>query len=271
MKIAVIQLKSSQHKSENIAKALSFIDQAARQKARFVLLPEVFTFRGVIRPEKGESLTKAAFIDRVADDLSGETINQLRAAAKEHRVFVLAGSIYERSADPQRAYNTSVLISPNGQILKSYRKIHLFNAIIGDKRYAESDYFLAGEELQSARVEEFSVGLSVCYDLRFPELYREYRRQGADVFCVPSAFTRVTGEAHWKTLICSRAIENLCYVLAPNQVGEDNLGRRCYGHSLIVDPWGSVLAEASGDQEEIIYADISREAIEKFRATLGQT
>lgn len=271
MKTAVIQIHSSNNKSENIQKSLHFLDEAERNSARFILLPEVFTFRGIMRGLKDEPLTKTSFLNSLADDISGSTINHFQKFAAQKKVFILAGSLYERSSDPERAYNSSVLVGDDGKILQVYRKKNLFNAVIGEKKYCESDYFLAGKDSKLANVGEFSVGMSVCYDLRFPELYREYRDQGANCLCVPSAFTYATGQAHWHTLTKARAIENLSYVLAPNQTGTDNLGRKCYGHSLIIDPWGEILAEASEDREEIIYADLSKDVVIEKRKFLGQS
>lgn len=269
MKTAAIQIHSTHNKSENIRKAKSLVEEAARNGAQTIVLPEVFTFRGMIRPEKGTALSKTFFMDQIADEIPGATIAEFQTLASKHKIFILAGSVYGRSCDPDRAYNASVLIADDGNILQTYHKIHLFNAQVGDKKYCESDYFLCGKDLQIARVGDFTVGMSVCYDIRFPEMYRDYRQKGVDLFVIPSAFTQTTGEAHWHALVRARAIENLSYVLAPNQTGEDNMGRRCFGHSLIVDPWGEILAEASGDREEIIYADVSKDAIKERRKTLG--
>lgn len=268
MKTAAIQLHSAHNKSENIRKAKSFVEEAAGGGARLVALPEVFTFRGMIRAEKGVKLSKTFFMERITDEIPGATIAEFQKLASRHKIFILAGSVYERSAEPERAYNTSVLIADDGHILQTYRKIHLFNAQVGDKKYCESDYFLSGQDLQTARVGDFTVGMSVCYDIRFPEMYRDYRQKGVDMFVIPSAFTQTTGEAHWHALVRARAIENVSYVLAPNQAGEDNMGRGCFGHSLIVDPWGEILAEASGNREEIIYAYVSKDIIKERRKIL---
>ncbi len=184
MKTAVIQIHSTNNKSDNIQKAKLFVEQAAGNGAQFILLPEVFTFRGMIRADKGEKLSKTFFIDHVADDIPGSTIAEFQGLARKYNVFILAGSVYERSQDPERAYNTSVLINSDGQVTQIYRKIHLFNADVGDKKYRESDYFLAGDAVRMAKVGDFSLGMSVCYDVRFPELYRGYFSQGQDILSV---------------------------------------------------------------------------------------
>ncbi|PIW60055.1 MAG: hydrolase, partial [Candidatus Omnitrophica bacterium CG12_big_fil_rev_8_21_14_0_65_50_5] len=157
-------LHSAHNKSENIRKAKSFVAEAAGGGARLVALPEVFTFRGMIRAEKGVKLSKTFFMERIADEIPGPTIAEFQKLAAQYKIFILAGSVYERSADPERAYNASVLVAGDGSILQTYRKIHLFNAQVGGKKYCESDYFLSGQDFQTARVGDFTVGMSVCYD-----------------------------------------------------------------------------------------------------------
>jgi predicted amidohydrolase len=174
-------------------------------------------------------------------------------------IFVLAGSIYEPSPEPGRVSNTSALFGPDGGLLAVYRKIHLFDATAGATAYRESDDVSPGAELVTAEIDfgaavpghsaaaapaaPVTLGLTICYDLRFPELYRSLALRGAQVLCVPSAFTVYTGAAHWEVLLRARAIENGCFVIAPGQIGEHLPGRECFGHSMIVDPWGAVLAE----------------------------
>ena len=180
-------------------------------------------------------------------------------------MHILMGSIYEQSADPRRPFNTSVLIDPLGRIQAKYRKKNLFEARVGKKHVREADQFSAGRRSVVGRVGPFRVGMSICFDLRFGSLYNKYRLAGADVLVVPSAFTLETGKAHWITLLRARAIENFCYVLAPNQIGRDHRGITYYGHSVIIDPWGKILQEASGAKEEIIYGTLEGETIRETR------
>ncbi len=258
MKTAVIQFNAGSNKKENIAKAVSFVEQAIGEKAEFIALPEVFPFRGRVK----ECLSS------LVEDVPGESTRPLQELAKKHKVFILAGSIYEKAQGKDKAYNTSLLIDDCGKVAAAYRKINLFDLELAEKKMKESDYFIAGQKTVAARVKDFSVGLSVCYDIRFPNLYQEYSRQGIEVICAPSAFTYETGKAHWKTLLQARAIENLCYVVAPNQCGGQGDITRSYGHSLIISPWGDVLAEASGDKEEIIFADLRKEELKHRRKIL---
>src|SRR3989338_6539622 len=266
MKTAVIQMNSSGDKQRNIEKALRFVRTAAGRGAQFILLPEVFNYRGGIKTKEdfrmiSEEIPGAL---RHAQDGSkdGErsrttSLRPFLGAARKAKAFILAGSIYEKAKGSQKVYNTSVLISPEGKICAKYRKIHLFDAILKGKAIRESDSFLAGKKIVVARVEKFNVGMSICYDLRFPEFYRACARLGAHILCVPSAFTKITGQVHWEVLLKARAIENLCYVLAPNQTGTDSRGIEAFGHSLIISPWGEVLARASAAAEEIIFAELS--------------
>lgn len=256
MKTAVIQFNAGSNKKDNIVKAVGLVEQCIRKGAEFIALPEAFPFRGRVKEH----------LPSLVEDIPGDSTQPLQKLAQTHKVIILAGSIYEREAD--KAYNTSVLINDRGEIAAQYRKINLFDLDLPGKRIREADYFLAGQKLVTTPVKNFSVGLSICYDLRFPDLYQRYRQQGVDILCVPSAFTHETGKAHWKILLQARAIENLCYVVAPNQCGGGGDITRCYGHSLIVSPWGEILAEASEDKEEIIFADLEKRIIQERRAIL---
>ncbi len=246
-------------KDKNIAKAEAMTHQALKKAAGFVLLPEVFNFRGDTRDRKT--------VVAVAENIPGPSLLPLMGLAKEYRAYILAGSIFEK-APGNKAYNTSVLINPQGKPVAKYRKIHLFDARIGDKIIKESACFNAGQKTVSLPVAGFKAGLSICYDLRFPELYGQYARREIDVLTAPSCFTQKTGEAHWEVLLRARAVENLAYMLAPNQVGEGFNGIRAYGNSMIIGPWGEVIARASSDDEEIIYGHISHDHISKARAIL---
>lgn len=261
MKTAVIQLNASDDKVSNIKKACSFVKEAAKAKAEFILLPEVFTYRG--------RLNDIEVRKRVVETVPGDTSTIFRRLAKQYAVNILMGSIYEKSNGGRKVYNTSILINKKGKIVAKYRKMNLFEAIIDNKKIEESEHFLKGKKPAVAAVGEFKIGLSICFDLRFAALYKKYYNLGATVLCVPSAFTKVTGKAHWATLLRARAIENLSYVLAPNQIGRDGRGIEYYGHSMIIDPWGQVLSEASANKEEIIYATLDMEMIKNKRKILS--
>lgn len=261
MKTAVVQLKSTTNKDKNIKKALCFVKCAIARKAKFILLPEAFNFRGEIDFRKG--------LKDIAEKIPGPSTRPIMEAAKENRVSILAGSICERISGDRKVYNTSVLINAQGKIAAKYRKNHLFDAKIGGIKIRESQYFAAGHTIAMAAIGSWHIGMSICYDLRFPEFYHKYKEKGVEVLCAPSAFTKMTGQAHWEVLLRARAIENICYVLAPNQIGKDGKGVKSYGNSMIVDPWGKVLARASTDQEEIIFADLEKRFIKEKRKVLG--
>jgi predicted amidohydrolase len=260
MKTAVIQLAATGSKEKNIQNALALVHEAIAKKARFVLLPEVFHFRG-------KAGSQEEFRD-AAELIPGASTAPFMDAAKTHRVAILAGSICEKIPGERKIYNTSVLIDPAGHIAARYRKIHLFDATIGKTEIMESRIFRAGRKKVTAKVGRWHIGLSICYDVRFPELFRAYARAGAEILCVPSAFTKTTGQAHWETLLRARAIENFCYVLAPNQIGKDARGIARYGNSMIVDPWGKILTRASGDREEIIYSELDKNFLRARRKVL---
>ena len=259
MKIALIQFNASGDKKKNLSRAKEFVVQAIGQKAQWILLPEIFNFRGDLRNKET--------LQHNRETIPGSTSNDFLKLAQKQNVNILLGSILEK-AQGHKVYNSSIAINGQDGSITKYRKIHLFEAILGDKIIRESDCMAKGGQTQMVMVGEFKVGLSVCYDLRFPALYQEYAKKGATVLTVPSCFTKITGQAHWETLLRARAIENLCYVLAPNQVGMDARGVEAFGHSMVVDPWGKIVACGSADQEEIIYADISPERIKEARGKL---
>jgi deaminated glutathione amidase len=179
----------------------------------------------------------------------------------------LLGSIYEKILGQQKAYNTSVLIGPAGKVLATYRKMNLFHVRFPKKEIRESQTFRSGTSLKVVPVGEFKLGMSVCFDVRFPKLYEACIRRGANVFSVPSAFAQMTGRAHWEVLLRARAVETLSYVLAPDQTGLDAEGVPCWGHSMIVDPWGRVVAGASQNREQIVFGDIDIATVQRTRQT----
>jgi deaminated glutathione amidase len=253
LRVACVQLNSAGDMAANVAAAERLVREAAAAGARLIALPETWAFKG-----------RRAGILLSAEPVDGPSNAVLRGLAAEHGVFILAGSHYEPSARPGRVHNTSVLFGPAGGIVAVYRKIHLFDAVSGTTVYRESDELVAGDEVVTAAADEVGLGLSICYDLRFPELYRTLALRGAEVLLVPSAFTHFTGAAHWEVLLRARAIENGCFVVAPDQTGYHLPDRRCYGHSMVVDPWGTVLASLD-EEVGICVADLDLEAVARAR------
>lgn len=259
MKVALLQYCATRDKAANLAKSLDMSREAIDKKARFILLPEIFNFRGDTRDK--DVLAEAA------EKIPGTSTEVFLPLAKKHKVSFLLGSILEKGP-ATCAYNTSVFIGPQGKITAKYRKIHLFDAFIGDRMVKEGDHLRAGRRPMTVKIGEFRAGLSVCYDLRFPELYRQYAREGVEILTVPSCFTRKTGEAHWEPLLRARAIENLAYVLAPDQIGIDGRGMKAHGYSMIISPWGRIIARGSGERQEIVFGEINIEEVRKARRML---
>ncbi|NQT26788.1 hypothetical protein HQ585_15640 [candidate division KSB1 bacterium] len=175
------------------------------------------------------------------------------------------GSIYERINNSGKAYNTSVFINNLGQIKSLYRKIHLFDVNIENSAIKESSRFEPGSTTVTAELNGHQMGFSICYDLRFPELYRKYAQKGVEIICVPSSFTATTGKAHWEILLRARAIENCCFILAPNQVGIDGDGVESYGNSIAINPWGKIIGQGHHSNEEIIYCELDFELLKNVR------
>jgi predicted amidohydrolase len=254
LRVAAIQLNSTDDKDRNVEIAGRLVREAAGDGAELVALPEKWNLLA-----GGEALLDGA------EPLDGPTLEAARSWARELGIALLAGSICERAGDA--AHNTSVLIGRDGEDLAVYRKIHMFDVEVGGVAYRESEHERAGGEIVTAALDQLSVGLSVCYDLRFPELYRILAVRGALLLTVPSAFTLATGRDHWEVLLRARAIENEAFVLAPNQVGEAPPQFRSFGRSAIVDPWGVVLATAP-DEECFVAADLDLAAQRRVRESL---
>ena len=255
MRAAVVQLNSNGDKALNLAAAERLVRAAAADGAELVALPEKWNLLA-----GGEELLAGA------EPLDGPSLTAARGWARELGIHLLAGSVAEAGPDG-KSFNTSVLIGPDGADLAAYRKIHMFDVDVGGVSYRESDHEQPGEEIVTASVEGVTVGLTVCYDLRFPELYRILAVRGARVVAVPSAFTAATGRDHWEVLLRARAIEDQVFILAPNQVGEAPPHFSSHGHSAIVDPWGAVLATAP-DGECFAAADLDLGAQERVRESL---
>lgn len=255
MKIALIQLNSQDDKSQNIEKVCDFVEKAVDSGAEMVFLPEVFN----LRASKDESISEA---EKIPDGISSQTLIEL---AKKYKIYINNGSIFEESAN--LPFNTSVTISPEGKVISKYQKIHLFDVEIAGKEIKESAKSQAGSKTEMVKIEELNFAFSICYDLRFAELYTQYAKANVDVILSPSSFTKKTGELHWEVLNRARAIESQAYIIACNQCGTAS-GIETYGHSMVVDPLGKVLTQASADQEEIIYAELDKALISKVRETM---
>jgi predicted amidohydrolase len=256
VRVAAVQLNSNGDKGRNLATAERLVREAAASGAELVALPE-----------KWNLLADGAELAAGAEDLDGPSLAAARGWARALGVHLLAGSVSERAGAGERAFNTSVLIGPEGEDLAVYRKIHMFDVDAGGVSYRESAHEQPGEEVVTAPVGGLIAGLTVCYDLRFPELFRILALRGARLIGVPSAFTLATGRDHWEVLLRARAIENQLFVIAPNQVGEAPPHFRSFGRSAIVDPWGVVLATAS-DEECFVVADLDLAAQERVRESL---
>ena len=253
---SVVQLNSSSDAVASNAMAHALIRTAAQRGAALIVTPENTNFLGP-HDEKV----------RIAESIDGPTVRSYSELAKELQVHLILGSFNERAPTPGKCYNTSVLFLPDGTIGSTYRKIHLFDVDCGPSvRFKESDTVEAGTETSLTETSLGNIGLSICYDLRFPELYRRYASQQAEILTVPSAFTMTTGKDHWHPLIRARAIENQCYVLAAGQHGaHDDQGlRESFGHSMIVDPWGHVVAMCP-DGPGVAIAEIDLKRVQAVR------
>jgi predicted amidohydrolase len=248
---------SGTDKAANLEKAEHFVAQAATTGADVVALPEKWNAIG-----DPEVLHAAA---ETIDE--GESVHAMRSWAKQHGITLVGGSITERREGREKLSNTSLVFDPDGELVATYRKIHLFDVDVGGHRYRESDAEEPGDEAVVADVEGWRVGLSVCYDVRFPELYRILALEGAILATVPAHFTMHTGKDHWHLLLRTRAVENGFYVAAPAQVGVTGIGRPSYGRSLIVDPWGTILAQAP-DEETVIAAELERSRVDEVRSQI---
>jgi len=253
MKVAVLQVNSKDDKTRNIEVALDLVDRAAGAGADVAVLPECVDYLG---PSEGAL--------QAAEPIPGPTSRAFARAARDRGMWLLAGSIREESGDPEHSYNTSLLSDRGGEIVAKYRKIHLFDVEIeGSVSARESATITAGEEVVTVGIEGHTGGLSICYDLRFPELYRALASQGAEILFVPAAFTLFTGKDHWEILLRARAIENQCFVVACNTAGT-HANTEMGGRSAVIDPWGNVLAEA-GINDEALSAEIDPTQVEQWR------
>jgi deaminated glutathione amidase len=258
--VAAIQLSSQDDVASNLAQCQKSIERAAQDGAKLVLLPENFAFFGADEPrlELAEPLlatgSEPAPIQRALAQWAGEL-----------GITVVGGGMPTQSGDPTRPFNTAVVFGPEGRLLAHYHKVHLFDVSLADgTTLSESARTSAGQTLCTVGIEGFQVGLSICYDVRFPELYRGLIDAGAEVILVPAAFTLHTGKDHWTPLLTARAIESQAWVIAAGQWGAHPGGRRCYGHSMIIDPWGAIVAQCP-DRRGLAIATIDHEYQQQVR------
>lgn len=257
MKVAVVQMNTKSDKEDNLQKAEGFIRQAAENKAELVSLPEYFNYMG-------EEAGKLANAEEIPD---GQTVQLLSGLAKEYGIYIHAGSIIEKHSE-KKSYNTSLVIDPTGNIVGKYHKIHLFDIEInGVSSYMESNSIEGGDSPETVELPFGKAGMAICYDLRFPELFRKYALEGCNILFLPAAFTQYTGMLHWETLLRARAIENQCYVIAAGQIGSHLPGKVCYGNSMIIDPWGTVITRAP-ETEGVIYAELEEERVKSARESI---
>ena len=252
--VALIQMDSQQDKAVNIAKADKFIDEAVSKGADFITLPEMWTF----------ITGKDGLVHGEDETIPGEVTNFLAVKAKAKNVWIHGGSMLQTIPNESKYYNTTVVYSPKGEIAAAYDKIHLFDvAVKGGVCCKESDIFEPGDKIVDFDTEYCKMGLAICYDIRFPEIYRILALRGAKVIFNPAAFALYTGRDHWESLIRARAIENQCYMICADQIGVKP-AMQTYGHSLVADPWGSIIAKAS-DKEGVTMAEIDIDYVDKLR------
>jgi deaminated glutathione amidase len=257
LRVACVQLNAKAPKPDLIERAEQLVARAASTGADLVLLPEKWT--GIGPPD---------LIRSVAESIEdGEAVRAMSGWARAHGITLVGGSIVERRSEREKLSNTSIVFDPEGEIAAVYRKIHMFDVEVGGHVYRESETEEPGDRPVSTEIEGWKVGLTICYDLRFPELYRILAVEGCEAITVPAAFTLYTGKDHWELLLRARAVENQCYVVAANQWGSFAEGKAAYGRSSIVDSWGVVLAQAP-DEDTVISAELDRTRLEEVRRSL---
>jgi predicted amidohydrolase len=261
LRVGAVQMCSTDDFAANLATTRALVDRAAGEGAKLVVLPECFSFLG---RREGDKLPIAETLDG-----SGRVASMLRELATKHGVWIVGGGTPEIvPGDLARTYNTAVVVDPRGELVARYRKIHLFDVDIPGTVLKESDATKAGNELVVLDIDGAKVGVTICYDLRFPELYRQLvKDKGAEVLLVPAAFTAHTGAAHWHLLLRARAVENQAWVVAAAQHGQHNEKRASYGHSLVVDPWGTVVAEQDAG-DGVVMATLDSELVAKRRTQM---
>jgi predicted amidohydrolase len=255
---AAVQLSSGSDQASNVESAVELIRRGARRGATYIQLPEYFNYLGPIDN-----------YERVAESIPGPTTTRFGALAKELGVTLHLGSMLEVSSEPGKFFNTSVILDSSGHVTARYRKAHLFDIDVpGDVVFKESDTIAPGDELVVAECPGFRLGMTICFDLRFPEMYRALSMKGANVVAIPSAFNATTGRAHWEVLVRARAIENHVFVVAAAQAGTTAEGIATFGHSMIVGPWGEVLAQSRSDGEDVLVTTLELEHVVRRRSQI---
>ena len=240
MRLSLIQLTVGSIYEDNLKKSKELLEKSLDHNPNFILFPECFLF--------------LSNKNKISFNMKDQPITYFKEFSKENNVNLLLGSLPIKDGDS--LYNRSIAIDAKGQIVSYYDKIHMFDVTLrNNETYKESDTYTPGKHLKTFKIDEITIGHSICYDLRFPKLYRALAKKGSQIIVIPSAFTYTTGKAHWNTLVRSRAIENGVYIVAPNQWGINNEKRSTFGHSMVVDPWGNILAEAK-DKETILNCEI---------------
>ncbi|MBI4238490.1 MAG: carbon-nitrogen hydrolase family protein [Deltaproteobacteria bacterium] len=253
VRVAVVQMDTQSDVAANLVQATELIRRATRRRAQFVALPESCLYLG---PDR-----------RVVFTHDAPPIRALRDLAATLRIWLLLGSVQEAAGTPHRRYNTSWLIDPEGRIAARYRKMHLFRCRMPDGHWLRETGFHAGTQPMTVKTPFGRIGLTICYDVRMPELFGILARRGAEILCLPSNFMHFTGQSHWHVLVRARAIENQAYMIAPAQCGH-KYNARSYGHALIVGPWGETLAEAGSAQPEVLVADLDLTFVDRYRQQL---
>src|SRR5215211_3105508 len=257
IRVACVQMTSRDDKAANLEQAEALVGRAAATGADVVVLPE-----------KWNAIGGAETLHGAAEPLDGgESVEAMAGWARTHGITLVGGSITERREGRDKLSNTCLVFDPEGEIVATYRKIHMFDVEVGGHVYRESEAEEPGDQTLVCEAEGWRIGLTVCYDLRFPELYRILALDGAELVTVPAAFTMFTGRDHWELLLRARAVENQCYVAAANEWGSHEGGKESYGRSTIVDPWGVVLAQAA-DEDTVIAAELDRAHMARIRAAL---
>ncbi len=257
--VAVAQLCSGEDKEANLQKAETYIRQAAQKGAKLIVFPEWMNYIGSTHnPSTWEPVP------------GGESCQRMANAAKKNCIWVHMGTVLETVDGSEKAYNTSALFSPMGNVVATYRKTHLCDIMDTPQTVIrESDTTTPGDEIVTVKTELGHIGMSICYDVRFPELYRKMALEGAEILCHPACFGCTTGSAHWELLVRSMALHTGSYVLAAGQCGNRPNGISKWGHSMIVDPWGTVIAQAGQEQEALLVADIHLDDVKQIRERLG--
>lgn len=260
IRVATIQMVSTADVEDNLLQAKNLIQQAANEAAEFAVLPEYFP---IISDDESDKLT---IMEKFGD---GPIQNFLAESAVSHQMWLMAGSLPIRTNDPSHVASSCLLYDPSGECVARYDKMHLFDVCVNSDEgevYNESNTITPGREVVVAKTSFATIGLSICYDLRFPELYRELVNRGATIITVPSAFTYSTGRRHWEMLLCARAVENLCFVIASGQGGQNTEKRRTWGHSMIIDPWGNILSSLD-EGPGVACADLDLARVDELRAS----